>query len=306
MTGPQSLRALLAAYRPAGERTRAGGEAGALAAAWPESVGADVARRTRAATYRDGTLTVLTPSSAWSHQLTFLAPTIIERLRERCPGVDLRRLKFIVATGRSRALLVGAAPARSHARTQAHGAGAAAARAGVDAGAAAGESLEELLQRLRREQASLDAQRAQAGWRRCATCGCWADAATRTPVCVVCADASRRAADGRIAGAIAGAPWLTFKELREHVPGVDARSYERVRRTLMTQWEQHVFNARQRLRRDALDASDRVVAWSYAMLATQRRKDDLSEAALAGVLGRAWADALGRKAARPVREKSTK
>jgi hypothetical protein len=67
-----------------------------------------------------------------------------------------------------------------------------------------------------------------------------------------------------------------------------------------------VFNARQRLRRDALDASDRVVAWSYAMLATQRRKDDLSEAALAGVLGRAWADALGRKAARPVREKSTK
>ena len=112
MTGPQSLRALLAAYRPAGERTRAGGEAGALAAAWPESVGADVARRTRAATYRDGTLTVLTPSSAWSHQLTFLAPTIIERLRERCPGVDLRRLKFIVATGRSRALLVGAAPAR--------------------------------------------------------------------------------------------------------------------------------------------------------------------------------------------------
>ncbi|MBV8171231.1 MAG: DUF721 domain-containing protein, partial [Candidatus Eremiobacteraeota bacterium] len=113
MSGPKPLRALIAAYRPAGERIAAGGEAAILAAAWPDAVGADVARRTRTAGFRDGALTVLTPSSAWSHQLTFLTPTILERLRASCSGIALRRLRFIVATGRSRLLLRGAAPARA-------------------------------------------------------------------------------------------------------------------------------------------------------------------------------------------------
>jgi hypothetical protein len=331
MSGPRSLRTLLSGWRPAGERTPPGGEAGALAAAWPEAVGADVARRTRTAAFRDGSLTVITPSSAWSHQLTFLAPTIIERLQASCPGVAVRRLKFVVATGRSRALLARehhsiAAP-RSRARGSiprpqeagtASGGTADAPIAGVplDAGADAREDLEGVLGRLRAQQQQLDARRARDGWLRCGVCGRWSP----TPRCEPCAQEARRSADARIASALAGAPWLRRSELAAHVPGADPRSFERVRRALLAAWQQQIFNARARLRRGALEAADRVVAWSYAMLLTQRHKDDVSDALLANALDRDWADALrnpenagpgrtapsaasARKARRPTREK---
>lgn len=327
MSGPRSLRALLSGWRPAGERTLPGGEAGALAAAWPEAVGADVARRTRTSTFRDGSLTVITPSSAWSHQLTFLAPTIIERLQARCPGVAVRRLKFVVATGRSRALLarehhINAVP-RARARAsvsrpqEAGTAEAGATEAGtLDAGVGAREDLESMLVRLRAQQRQLDARRARDGWLRCGVCGRWSP----TPRCEPCAQEARRSADARIASALAGAPWLRRSELAAHVPDADPRSFERVRRALLTAWQQQLFNARARLRRGALVAADRVVAWSYAMLLTQRHKDDVSDAMLANALDRDWADALrspanagpgrtapsaasARKARRPTREK---
>ncbi|MBV8081578.1 MAG: DUF721 domain-containing protein [Candidatus Eremiobacteraeota bacterium] len=327
MSGPKSLRTLLASYAPSGGRIPGGSEAGVLGAAWPAAVGADVARRTRSAGFREGTLTVLTPSSAWSHQLTFLAPTIIERLRERCAGVDLRRLRFVVATGRSRLLLRGDATAQpAGSRPVVPGASvppleerasderAPADGAGVDEATAASDDLEKVLARLRRAQSRLDERRARAGWQRCKGCGCWTDDRAAAPRCSVCRHQARAAADGAIAGALAGAPWLSHVQLQRELASADARSYERVRRSLMTQWELQLHNARARLRRDAIDASDRVVAWSYVMLATQRRREDVSDAVLASVIGRQWADALRRaddvgtrvrKAQRPAREKST-
>ena len=128
-----------------------------------------------------------------------------------------------------------------------------------------------------------------------------------------------RAADARVASALVGAPWLTHAELAAHVPDADRKQYERVRRALLAAWQQQLFNARARLRRNALEAADRVVAWSYAMLFAQRRKGDVSDAMLVNVLGPDWADALragpnergaraaatvnARKAPRPAREK---
>lgn len=327
MNEPRSLRALLSGWRPAGERTPLGGEAGALAAAWPEAVGPDVARRTRTSTFRDGALTVITPSSAWSHQLTFLAPTIVERLQASCPGVGVRRLKFVVATGRSRALLareqgVNAAPrprvrGRAPRPQEAGTAEPGSAGAGpLDAAPGTRDDLEAMLARLRAQQRQLDARRMRDGWVRCGACGRWSPTAR----CEPCAQEAQRSADARIASALAGAPWLRRTELVAHVPDADQRSFERVRRMLLAAWQQQLFNARARLRRSALEASDRVVAWSYAMLLTQRRKEDVSDAMLANVLDRDWADALrspasvgrgrttpfapsARKARRPMREK---
>src|SRR5215472_13618519 len=201
MSGPKTLRALLSAYRPAGERIQAGGEAAVLAAAWPDAVGADVARRTRTSTFRDGSLTVITPSSAWSHQLTFLAPTIVERLRSLCPGVAVHRLRFVVATGRSRTLLAGTLGASavqrsraptSRARPQEAGtAGSAhdASSAALDAAADSRDDLESALARLRAEQQRLDARRLRDGWVRCEVCGCW----SQTKRCEPCIQEARRA-----------------------------------------------------------------------------------------------------------------
>ena len=296
---PKTLRALLAQWRPAGERVPLGGEAGALAAAWPEAVGEDVARRTRTAAFRDGALTIVTPSSAWSHQLTFLAPTIVARLSERCPGIALRKLRFVVATGRSRVLLAGSSqPLRRKPRGGSALSEHASAGSTAWAGAAAhpttapvpsaADRPEIWLARLRDEQTRLDRRRLAQGWRRCRSCDCWSPA----PVCVPCAQAQQRAADGRVAQLIAAAPWLRFHEHVRHSPALDARAYARVRRSLLAQWERQVHAAQPRLRRDALDAADRVVAWSYVMLALHVRQEDVTPAVLAGTLGSQWADAL--------------
>ncbi|MBV8364968.1 MAG: DUF721 domain-containing protein, partial [Candidatus Eremiobacteraeota bacterium] len=296
MSGPKPLRALIAAYRPAGERIAAGGEAAILAAAWPDAVGADVARRTRTAGFRDGALTVLTPSSAWSHQLTFLTPTILERLRESCSGIALRRLRFIVATGRSRLLLRGAAPARAPRAKDTRSAGpaelGATDEAAIDGIPVPGDDLDALLVRLRRAQTRLDESRVRAGWQRCAGCGCWTQDRARQPRCAVCRQQERKMSDGAIARMLADAPWLAHAQVHEHLPHADLRSYERVRRTLATQWELQMFNARARLRRDAIQAGDRVIAWSYAMLVAQRPRAELSDAVLANIVGAQWAAAL--------------
>jgi hypothetical protein len=131
----------------------------------------------------------------------------------------------------------------------------------------------------------------------------------------VCRQQARRAADGAIARMLVEAPWLRHAQVREHLPHADERSYERVRRVLATQWQMQIHNARARLRRDAIEPGDRVVAWSYAMLVAQRPRDELSDAVLTSIIGRPWVDALcaaeqpggrARKAQRPVREKSTK
>ena len=329
MTGPKSLRLLLAGWQPAGERTLPGSELGALDAAWPDLVGEDVARRTRTAGFRDGTLTVLTPSSAWSHQLTFLAPTILERLRARCPSVAVRRLRFSVATGRSRALLAGTgigsgARGRAHAAgqsTRPHARGIAKSRrahghAGadaLDAAAAAGEDPSVWLARLRQEQRRLDERRAQSGWLRCRSCGRWVRAAADPATCAVCAEDARRASDGRIARVLAQAPWLSTSDVVRELPEAHPRAVERVRRTLRTSWQQQMHNARARLRQGVLHAADRVIAWSYAMLLTSSPQPDISQPVLTGVVGQAWADALmgqmsprskKRKARQAMREKS--
>jgi len=319
---PKTLGALLAQWRPAGERVPLGGEAGALAAAWPEVVGEDVARRTRTAAFRDGTLTIITPSSAWSHQLTFLAPTILQRLCERCSGIAVRKLHFVVATGRSRALLAGRTqpmrPKKSGADAisgrvagnSSHGGSAPSERASAPAELGEADRPEVWLARLRDEQTRLDNKRVAQGWRRCRSCGRWSP----EPACAPCVQAEERAADGRIAQLIAAAPWLRFAEHSRHTPGLDARAYSRVRRALLSQWERQVHDAQRRLRHDALDAADRIVAWSYVMLALHAHQADVTPAVLASTLGNHWADALlgsdakragarERKAHKPLREK---
>jgi len=57
MSGLRSLRGLVAAWKPGGPAS-ASDAAGAVAAAWPDVVGAAVAARTRPARLRDGLLPV--------------------------------------------------------------------------------------------------------------------------------------------------------------------------------------------------------------------------------------------------------
>jgi hypothetical protein len=301
MSGPRPLRALLDAWKPAGRRADGGDEANMLAAAWAEAVGNDIARRTRTAKYRDGTLAVLTAGSAWSHQLTFLAPTIIERLRARVPGVPLRRLRFTIATGRTRILLDrgienGLKGPLLRGKTG--------SKDPVPQGPAPqgpllheGErSLDEVMAALRMEQEALDRQRSRAGWQRCVECGVWRPGPARAvgPAsrCEPCADMARRKADARIAHSLNAAPWLSHDDIVKQVAGATKHAFQRVSRRLRSAWEQHLAYARARMRRGALEPGDRVVAWSFMMLVAHRPQAEIGRAVVEDLLGREWANAL--------------
>jgi len=284
MSGPRRLSAILERWQP----TDGGADAdagSAVSAAWPDAVGPDVARRTRAGKLRDGVLTVYTAGSTWSHQLTFLAPSIIAQLQRRCPGTFVQRLRFVVASGRTKALLDGLAQravARKRDRT-------ADQSAPVDDEP---EHVEDIVARLRRRQQSLDKRRAREGWTRCATCGSWREPSRAGAACGVCAEEARRTADNHIERILINAPWLRRADIASDAGDASQAGYDRVRNKLLARWEEQMFAARRRLRRHDLHAADRVVAWSYLMLRGGMQQHAIGRAVVADVLGEEWADAL--------------
>jgi hypothetical protein len=302
--GPQRLGTILDRWRPSRDAPIAD-HASSIASAWAESVGPDVARRTRPGRLRDGVLTVYTAGSTWSHQLTFLAPTILAALLDRCPDAGLRHLRFVVASGRTKALLDGLAVARSGAAR--HTKALFISDSEPTLADADSADVDAIVRHLRRRQQSLDRRREREGWTRCEVCSAW-----RRPVdspeaaCAVCAQEARRAADNRIERVLANAPWLRCGDMRSYAPDVDDRAFARVRRRLMARWEEHLFAARRRLRRGELQAGDRVVAWSYLMLRSNLHQHEIGRAVVTDVLGEQWAQALaGPAAPRPTEASAT-
>ncbi|HEY5094690.1 MAG TPA: DUF721 domain-containing protein [Candidatus Eremiobacteraceae bacterium] len=302
MSGLRALRGLVAAWKPGGPASSSDA-AGAVAAAWPDIVGAAVAARTRPARLRDGLLTVWTAGSAWSHQLSFLEPAILEGLRAKVPEAGVKRLRFAVASGRTRRLLDGAAARTSPAiRTAAGNA------RGVDDTARAREFDDAadpaaIVRRLRARQADLDARRARDGWTRCGECANWMPPdASQGASCVRCAEEARIRSDGALERALCDAPWLSARDICAAVEGAGRPAFERVRRRLLSRLEIQLDNAARRLKRGALEAADRVAAWTYLMLLARKQRRDLPRPVIADILGEAWADALGvRRAIAPAR-----
>jgi hypothetical protein len=293
MSGLRALRGLVAAWKPGGLASSADA-AGAVCAAWPDVVGAAVAARTRPARLRDGLLTVWTAGSAWSHQLSFLEPAIVENLRSRVPDAGIKRLRFMVASGRTRQLLDGAAARRSPvARAKSNAArGVDDAERSRDFESAA--SPVEIVRRLRVRQRALDARRAREGWTRCNSCSNWMPPdASQGVECVRCAEEARRRADGALERALFDAPWQSARDVCAAVEGADRASYERVRRRMLSRLELHLDYAQRRLKRGTLEAADRVAAWTYLMVLARKQKRDLPRAVVTDILGDAWADALG-------------
>jgi hypothetical protein len=296
VSGPQKLGAILARWSPGGG-ARGADPAAAVAVAWADAVGADIARRTRAGQIRDGVLTVYTAGSTWNHQLSFLAPAILSSLARACPSSGVKRLRFVVASGRTKALLDGAAAATAK---HAHRIAASPSHE-TDEGGDREPDLGSLLQRLRRRQRALDRERGRAGWVRCTSCHAWRERRVgESADCAVCRDARRRAIDGRVERVISDAPWLSSAEVAEHVTQAGDREYARARRRLLTRWEEQLDEARRRLNRDALAPADRIVAWSYLMLRCRSPKADIGRALVVDLLGADWAAQLidARTAAR--------
>jgi len=289
VSGLRKLGTLVERWEPPHAEAGVDGSA-AASIAWPDVVGAEVARRTRSGRLRDGVLTVYTAGSTWSHQLTFLAPSIVAELNARCPQTPIRRLRFVVATGSTKALLDGAARRAGAAKAKLHHES---SRTDADEHDENAQSAQDIVERLRRRQHALDRRRRRDGWMQCARCGTWcAPQAPGDDTCPVCADELVRIAYGRIERVLTNAPWLRRADVAPLVDDADERAYERVRRRLLARWEEQMFAAQRRLRRHDLHASDRVVAWSYLMLRTGMQQHVIGRAVIADALGDAWSDAL--------------
>ncbi|MGB6519314.1 MAG: DUF721 domain-containing protein, partial [Candidatus Cybelea sp.] len=67
-----------------------------LEAGWAEIVGSKVAANSHPSGIAQGTLTIVTRSSAWSHQLSFLGEHVLQAVQARLPSAGVARLRFRV------------------------------------------------------------------------------------------------------------------------------------------------------------------------------------------------------------------
>ena len=68
---------------------------------WPQAVGPQIARRSRAVRFQDGVLWVEVEGSVWLHQLTVLKRDLIRKIGERIGPDTIRDLRFINSRGGS-------------------------------------------------------------------------------------------------------------------------------------------------------------------------------------------------------------
>ena len=64
---------------------------------WPVVAGARIARRTRAVSFRDGTLNVEVEGSAWMHELGFLRRELVRNLNRHLEADVVRDVRFMPA-----------------------------------------------------------------------------------------------------------------------------------------------------------------------------------------------------------------
>ena len=298
MSSPRPLRALIKNWQPSnagGQPLRPDQALTQLMLAWTAAVGPQVAARSRPFRLQRGSLLVLTASSAWSDELSLLAPRILEALQHRCPEAGVRQLRFRVAGGRSK-LLFESSGKRNRAARDAFSA---AAQVHLPATpqqppqAEDSADVQAIVAKLRALQEDLNRERDRSGWLICAQCGSrFFDARTRESLCGPCAQARRRALEVQIERALIQAPWLKFIDLASHVPRATRPVADRVRRNLLTRWESELHFAERRLRRGAITTQDRMLAWSYLMLLARLPQRSLGAAVVNDVLGSDWAAAL--------------
>jgi hypothetical protein len=240
-----------------------------LEAAWPEIVGAEVARNSHPSRIADGTLLVTTRSSAWSNQLSFLADHVQRAVAARLPRSGVERLRFRVG----RIASPSAPPAT---RGQGRSPRPAAERPATVSSA-------EALTRFRQNVEARQRSRRNAGWNECAACGAL-EVAAPGAWCTACAAERAEARAGTIARLLFEAPWLGYSGTASLVAGLQEEEYERIRTGLLKHWWGRLARARA-AKQLSHDGSERLVASSYILLQSKLPPEEILPATVRGILG---------------------
>lgn len=184
----------------------------AIAAAWESIVGEDVAQNSRPQRLMERTLMVTTTSSAWSQQLAFYEPRVLEALRALPEAATVDRLRFRVGRLRARE---DAAPPSARPRDL---------KAARDPGDG-----DDVLVRLRER---VRENTARAG-RCCQGCGIPVEQASRCAQCVLYEREQRRTLVQRM---LYEAPWLGYEGTAGQIPQLERGEYDEARRDLLRRW----------------------------------------------------------------------
>ncbi len=240
-----------------------------LEAGWEEIVGCEVAQNSHPARVADGTLTVTTRSSAWSHQLSFLADHLLRAVAARLPDAGIEHLRFRV--GR-------VSPRR---RGGLNRQGFAASRSLGDRPDSASPA--EALARFRRDvEQRRDARREQ-GWKECAGCRVLVGPAADS-LCPICAAARTERLTAATAQLMFEAPWLGYSGTAALVCGLQREEYERIRTQLLAHWWGMLARARA-AKNLSRDGRERIVASSYVLLRSKLPPEQIVPATVRSILG---------------------
>lgn len=244
------LGTALGGWRPSGGPP--GDPLATIRAAWAGIVGDDVARAAQPVALSGTALVVVTASSAWSHQLSFLEREIVRSVVAL--GVsNVERLRFRIGTIRAARGTGGKRLVRS-----------------APGAAASGKphTAEEAVARFRAVVERRRTAHRSAGGAFCAQCGGAIAAGTQ---CRPCADAQEREVREQCERILFEAPWLDPETVINAVPGLGADAYDRIRRRLLRAWVDELRLARKRHAVKAeIDRSRvRKLASSYVLLETR-------------------------------------
>jgi len=269
------LSEALTAWKPGGN-ARAYEPVLLLEAGWDEIVGPEVGKHSRPIRITDRTLTITTRSSAWSHQLSFLAEHVLQAIAARLPGAGIERLRFRVGTIRERA----------HPASSRHP-----VRVRRPAGhAQPSVSASEALARFRSAVDQRRSRRHADGWKECAACAALV-APNEQALCTPCAAAAAQQRASAAARLLFEAPWLGYAGTAALVSGLEEGEYEAVRSQLLRHWWGILVQARA-AKRLSRTGRERLVASSYVLLRSKLAPEEIMSATVRNVLGEELHDLL--------------
>jgi hypothetical protein len=240
-----------------------------LEAGWNEIVGPEVAQNSRPLRISGGTLTILTRSSAWSHQLIFLSEHVLRAIAARVSEAGVERLRFRVGRLAERPNV---APARR--------------RRGPSKNAPErpdSASTAEAFARLKGDMERAANDRRAHGWKECGRCGALVtlDAAE---LCAACAAAWADELAAATARLLFEAPWLGYAGTAALVNGLKEEEYERLRTRMLSHWWGVLLRARA-TKRLSRDDRERLVASSYVLLRSKLPPEEIEPVTVRSILG---------------------
>ncbi len=243
----------------------------ALSAAWPKIVGDDIAQHSRPLAIEADTLLVVTRSSAWSQQLSFLAERVLASIDEHARVQGINRIRFRV--GRL-----------SHATSRR------APGLGTERGdalkklpkRAPAETLEAALEHFRTDIAEARRAKSAAGFKECSRCG--VPVPPKRETCQPCMQALWEEKTRKIAQLLYEAPWLGYSGISELVGYISERDFAAVRRRVLSGWWDRLTRAA-RNGTVSPDNRERFLASSYVLLKSGLEPEHISPAVVRNLLG---------------------